>query len=105
MVSISEKVWNMKALKLVTPNETRVGGVYNMFVSIIRAKPLLEIMLLNVTRYATTRVYKNVILLEEEYQMIAEFKSVLQKMKIISLQAQKVRRNIDCLFCFIYFNY
>ena len=105
MVSISQKVWNMKALKLVMPNKTIVGGVYNMFVSILRAKPLLDIMLFKSQNDAGTKVYRNVIFLEEEYQMMAEFKAVLQTMKILSLQAQKVRKNIDCLFCFISFNY
>ena len=105
MVSISEKVWNMKALKLVMPNKTRVGGVYNMFISILRVKPLLDIMFFKAQNDTATKVYWNAILLEEEYQMMAEFKSVLRTMKILSLQAQKVRRNIDCLFCFISFNY
>ena len=60
MVSISQKVWNMKALNLVTPNETRVGGIYNMFVSILRVKPLLDIMLFKAQNDAGTKVYRNV---------------------------------------------
>ena len=67
----------MKALKLVMLNETRVGGVYNMFVLILRAKPLLDIMLFKAQNDTATKVYQNVILLEEKYQIIAEFESVL----------------------------
>ena len=98
MLAVSEKVWQMKCLKLVTPNETRVGGCYNMFVSILRSKPLLQIMSNNARNYPSSEVYRKVCLTMTEYDRVAQFESVLRTTKLVSLQTQQVCSLIDCFF-------
>lgn len=85
---VAESTWNVKALKLVVPNETRVSGCYAMFVSLVRAKPLLFLVRDNLSsKYRDA--FEKVMLNKESFQLMAEFVEVMKTTNILSMKVQK----------------
>ena len=70
-----------EVFKLMTPNETRVGGCYNIFVSILRRKPLLQIISNNAWHDPSSEAYCKVALTMTEYDRVAQFESVFANNK------------------------
>jgi hypothetical protein len=82
--SLSKSTWNVDALKLVVPNETRVAGCYALFLSLLRAKPLIQLM-------ASSSCFdfcESVTFTNEKWKVLAEFESIMKSMQILSLQTQ-----------------
>ena len=82
---LSMKTWNVKPIKLKTPNETRVSGFYILMVSLLRAKCLIQV-LMGESNY--TSIYKSCIIGNEEWRLIAEFEAILSNMHHLAMASQ-----------------
>jgi hypothetical protein len=93
----SQNTWNVDALKLVVPSETRVSGCYSLFESLLRAKPLIQAMMSS----NSFDYLEGVAFTPDRWKMMAEFESVMKSLFFLSRQTQK---NDVGEICFIWYD-
>jgi hypothetical protein len=86
-------VLKMDARKLVTPNDTRVSGIYFMFESILRSYKCLS-------RYMSTnenkKEFESFPITPTDWQVLAEFYSVMKVMNVLAMTSQKQSIDANC---------
>jgi hypothetical protein len=82
---LSMKTFQVKPIKLKTPNATRVAGDYILLVSLLRAKSLLQVLM---GESSYTAVYKNYIIASEQWKTIAEFEAVMSHIHHLAMTSQ-----------------
>jgi hypothetical protein len=95
---ISMKFLRLKALKLEIPNETRVSGIYNMFLSVLRSRRLLVIFL---DTCKEPEKFADVELTPDEWQFLAECEALLRTMDVLAMNSQKDDVT-GCVFSYFY---
>jgi hypothetical protein len=79
--------------KLVVPNDTRVSGIFFMFESVLSSYKCL-------THYVSRSTYKKdfteLMILPNEWQLIAEFYSVMKIMNVLAMTSQKQTVDANC---------
>jgi hypothetical protein len=77
----------VKARKLELPNDTRISGVYRMYVSALRSKRIIWLFL------ASSEVHgpplQQFKLSERDWQFVAETESLLRTMDVLAMSSQK----------------
>jgi hypothetical protein len=96
--NISMKYLRIKALKLEIPNETRVSGIYNMFLSALRSRKLIVIFLDTCKEPAK---FADVELSDVEWQFLAECEALLRTMDVLAMNSQKDDVT-GCVFSYFY---
>jgi hypothetical protein len=71
---LSIQTYNCKPIKLTTPNDTRVSGVYLMFASLLRCKSLCQVLSSNTKN---GDAYKDCWIKSDDWKLMAEFESIL----------------------------
>ena len=74
-----------KVPKFVVPNETRCSGVFMMFQSALRGRCILNVL---DTRGEFCDVYKNLMLKEREWSLVAEFEAVMSLTHELAMASQ-----------------
>jgi hypothetical protein len=84
--------------RLITPNDTRVSGIFLMFESVLRSRTCI---MMYTTVSSERAVYKDIGLNDIDWQFIAEIHSILKVMNLLAMtsQQQSVESN-----CFSYYH-
>ena len=82
---LSVQTYKVKPVKLKTPNDTRVSGVYTLFASLLRAKSLCQV-LVGVSKYLD--VYSKCLIQPTDWQLIAEFESIMSLTHHLAMVSQ-----------------
>ena len=81
---MSKKANGRAALKLSIPNDTRVGGNYLMFQSLLRGRS--NVLLLENSKYA--QIYSPFMLSRNNWQMLSEFEAVMGILHALAMSSQ-----------------
>jgi hypothetical protein len=82
---LGKKTWGVSPIKLKVPNETRVGGVYILMVSLLRAKNLLQV-LMGASNYQD--VYKTCMISNDDWKLMAEFEAIISHVHHLAVACQ-----------------
>jgi hypothetical protein len=82
---MSLQTYKVKPVKLKTPNDTRVSGVYSLFSSLLRSKSLCQV-LVGASKYLD--VYRQCIISNDDWKLIAEFESIMSLTHHLAMVSQ-----------------
>jgi len=84
---LSETLFQVSPIKPVVPGDTRVGGNYDMYVSVLRARYLLVLLEIK-SDPADIEVYKKYSLTNKDWIQVAEFVAVLDHVNVLCKRTQ-----------------
>lgn len=79
-------IYGCPARRLELPNDTRVSGLYRLFVSFLRARHLICVCS---NSCSFSDVITDFILTNHEWQVLAEFESILRTMNALAMTSQR----------------
>jgi len=81
------EMFGCMALRLELPNDTRVSGLYRLFISFLRARNLICVAA--TTCGSFKQVVEEFVLTIHEWQVLAEFEAILRNMNALAMTSQR----------------